>query len=45
MREAAEPELSAVRRMIQEEESPRRPEDDGRLSDTVSLHASGHGGL
>lgn len=37
MREAVEPELSAVRRMIQEEESPRRPVDEGRLSETVSV--------
>ena len=37
MQEAVEPELSAVRRLIQEEESPRRPESDARLSDTVSL--------
>ena len=36
MQEAVEPELSAVRRLIQEEESPRRPESDARLSDTVS---------
>lgn len=36
MQEAVEPELSAVRRLIQEEESPRRPESDTRLSDTVS---------
>ena len=37
-RAVEEPELSAVRKLIQEEEArPRRPEDDGRISDTVML--------
>ena len=35
MKEVKEPELSAVARMIQEEERPRqRPVDDGRFSDS-----------